>query len=331
MLHRAEIHDFWAMVFNPSTAHRLSHTLVGCFLMGAFFVMSISAWYLLRGRHLDFARHSFRGALVLSTVASLAALAGGHFQAKTVAHTQPAKLAAFEAHFDSGRADLTLFGIPDARTETVRGAVAIPGGLGFLVHEDFDAEIPGLDRFRPEDRPGVIVPFFSYRVMVGLGLFFIALNLAGCIQWARGNLWTSRRLLRVFVFAVVGALVANQAGWIAAETGRQPWIVHPPVERDATGALALDADGFVAYDETQGLRTTEGVSKAVRAEQVLGSLILFSLIYLLLGAVWLFLLDRKIRQGPDPVPGEDAGAEGGGGFLRSAARGGSLTEEEAAP
>ncbi|HSN56360.1 MAG TPA: cytochrome ubiquinol oxidase subunit I, partial [Candidatus Sulfomarinibacteraceae bacterium] len=99
---------------------------------------------------------------------------------------------------------------------------------------------------------------------------------------------------------VVGAMVANQVGWVAAEVGRQPWIVHPPVAWTDGGDLVVGPSGVVEYDEKLGLRTTDAVSPNVTASQVLGSVIGFGLIYLLLGAVWVFVLDRKIRQGPEP-------------------------------
>ncbi|MBN2491249.1 MAG: cytochrome ubiquinol oxidase subunit I, partial [Planctomycetes bacterium] len=185
---RAEITDFWAMVLNPSTVQRLLHVWIGCFLMGAFFIMSISAWYVLRRRHEEFARRSFRGALLFGTVAALAALGSGHFQADNVARTQPAKLAAFEGHYRTGPADLSLLGLPNEHAERVDLNLAIPGGLSFLLHGDFTTPVAGLDRFRPEDRPPVAVTFQAYHLMVGLGMFFIAVTwLAVFFQW-RGTL-----------------------------------------------------------------------------------------------------------------------------------------------
>jgi cytochrome d ubiquinol oxidase subunit I len=306
---RAEIVDFWALVFNPSTMHRLVHVWIGAFIVGAFFIMSISAYYMLRNRHLQFARRSFAGALVLATVSSLASLVSGHLQADNVYHYQPAKLAAFEGHYETGPGDLSLIGVPDDEAETVRFNIAVPGGLSFLLHGRFTETVVGLDRFRPEDRPPVFIPFASYHLMIGLGVFFVVVTLlASFLHW-RGRLWQTRWLLWVFVFAVVGALVANQVGWVAAEVGRQPWIVHPPVEWTADGDVVVGPDGFVAYDDRVGLRTVDAVSPSVRSDQVLGSLIGFGLIYLLLGAVWLFVLDRKIRQGPEP-PGHHEDREG---------------------
>ena len=123
--------------------------------------MSISAWYLLKRRHEDFARHSFRGALMLATLASLAALVSGHFQARNVYREQPAKLAAFEGHYQTGPGDLNLLGIPDDDAGKVDLAVGIPGGLSFLVHDDFKKPVLGLQQFRPEDRPPTAIPFAS--------------------------------------------------------------------------------------------------------------------------------------------------------------------------
>jgi cytochrome d ubiquinol oxidase subunit I len=115
----------------------------------------------------------------------------------------------------------------------------------------------------------------------------------------------------VFVFAVLGPLVANQLGWVAAEVGRQPWIVHPPVEWTGDGDLVVGADGVVVYDEKLGLRTEDAVSTSVTASQVLGSLIGFGAIYLFLLIAWLYVLDRKIRKGPEPLD-EPTGGDGGG-------------------
>ncbi|MFG0318806.1 MAG: cytochrome ubiquinol oxidase subunit I [Planctomycetota bacterium JB042] len=290
---RAEITDFWAMLLNPSSIHRLVHVWIGCFIVGGFFVTSIAAWYLLKGRHVEFARRSFLGGLGLATLAALAAPISGHLQAKNVYATQPAKLAAMEGHYETGRGDLTLFGIPDDEAQTMRAAVQVPGGLGLLLFEDPDAEVIGLDRFRPEDRPAVAVPFLTYRLMVGLGTAFVGLTLlAWWFHW-RGTLFEKRWLLWIFVFAIGGAVVANEAGWVAAETGRQPWIVTPPLD------LAPDADGFARYDESKGLRTTDAVSRAIEADQVVGSMVMFGLIYVLLGAVWIRVLHEKIMKGPD--------------------------------
>jgi cytochrome d ubiquinol oxidase subunit I len=187
----------------------------------------------------------------------------------------------------------------------------------------------GLDRFRREDRPPLAIPFLSYHVMIACGTFFVAITLLASVLAWRGTLFRTRWLLWTFVFAVVPAVVANQAGWVAAEVGRQPWIVHPPVTWAASGDLEVGEAGVVEYDESVALRTTDAVSRAVSAEQVLASLILFLLVYLLLGAMWIFLLDRKIRQGPHPIVTDGTD----GRFLDVAVgrQGASLAGDDAAP
>ncbi len=311
---RAEVVDFWQVVFNPSTLNRLSHTLIGAFIMGAFFIMSISAYYILRKRHMEFARRSFSGALIFATVFSLLQLVNGHLNAEMVAEQQPAKLAAFEGHFQTGPADLSLFGIPDADAGKTHMNLAIPGGLSFLIHRDFDEPVTGLDAFPKEDWPPLLISFASYHIMVGIGMFFIAITLLASYFRIRGTLFEKRWLLGVFVASVLLAVAANQLGWVAAEVGRQPWIVQTQYEPTEDGKLATKMvplttpDGQVVLNDQgepwmvpSGLRTGEAVSEAVKAGQVLRSIVMFSLIYLLLGAIWVFVLNNKIHKGPTPV------------------------------
>ncbi len=310
---RAETADFMAVLFNPSSVHRLLHVLLGAWILGAFFVMSVAAWYVLKGRHLEFARRSFRIALVLGAASSVAMLVSGHFQANVVARTQPAKLAAFEGHFETGPAGMYLFGWPDEEQRRVRYGLAAPGMLSFLVHEDLDASITGLSDVPREDWPPVAIPFQTYHLMVALGFFFIAVTLYALWSWRRGTLFTQRWLMRVFVVAVGGAFVANQAGWVAAEVGRQPWVVY----------------GL--------LRTKDAVSKSVHPGQVLASIAMFGVIYALLFAVWVFVLDHKLRHGPEDEPHPERqvpdAPEPGDRFVKGAAAaklapGSSLTSTE---
>ena len=312
---RAEVTDFWAMVFNPSSVHRLTHVLLGCFVMGAFFVLSISAWYILKNRHVDFAKRSFAGTLILATISSCLIAVSGHKQAQNVYVYQPAKIATFEGHFDSeGPADLTLFGIPNPENESIDFQVSIPGGLSFLLYDDFTFSKPviGLDQIAPKDRPPMWIPFIAWRVMIGVGTFFIALTVYSCVCLWRGTLFDKRWLMWAYVFSVILTVFANQFGWIAAEVGRQPWIVHPSIVKDSDGEIVLDENGYIQYEKTTvtlpdesvyqriaGLRTDDGVSQAVKAEQVAASIVMFLVIYLLLGSVWIFVLNKKIQKGPD--------------------------------
>jgi cytochrome d ubiquinol oxidase subunit I len=272
---RAEITDFWAMVFNPSSVERLFHVLCGCWQAGAFLVVSVAAWYLLKGRHEDFARASMRVGLAVGLMASVLSLVSGHESAQGVARNQPAKLAAFEGLYaTTPRAPLVLFGWVDEPNERVIGP-AIPGLLSYLTHGDVDAPVRGLREFPPEDRPPVQRVFQLYHLMVGIGLAMIALAAGGTFFCWRGVLFRRRWMLWALVFSVLGPQIANQAGWFAAEMGRQPWIVH----------------GL--------MRTAEGLSSVVTAQAVLGSLVLFTFIYLLLFAVFVYLLNDKIQHGPD--------------------------------
>ncbi len=274
---RAEILDFWAMVFNPTSVVRLLHVWVGALILGGFFVLSISAWYLLHGKHEEFSRRTFIIGLAVATVGALAAPFTGHLQADAVARLQPAKLAAFEGHYTTGPGTLYAFGVPDDETKEVRFGLGLPGGLSFLVHGDFGEPIAGLDAFDPADLPPVGLTFQTYHLMVALGLLFILLTLVAWFHHRRGTLFSNRPLLWVFVFAVLGAYAANQLGWVSAEVGRQPWIVY----------------GL--------LRTTDALSESLTGGVVLSSIILFGLIYLLLFGVWLFVMNDKIQHGPQPA------------------------------
>jgi cytochrome d ubiquinol oxidase subunit I len=298
---RAVTDDFWGVVFNPSTVNRLTHTLIGAWVLGAFFIMSISAWYLLKRKHEEFARRSFTGALILGTIASIAIAISGDFNARMVAEYQPAKLAAMEGHFETGPADLNLFGIPDEEEQRVKYGVAIPGMLSVLVHRDPAAPVVGLDKVPREYWPPVALTFFSFHIMVGLGVLMLLMTLAACYYRWRGTLWNQRWLLWAFVIAIVFPFISNQLGWVAAEVGRQPWIVHPNVARDAAGNPAFGPDGMLQYNLEEGLLTRKAVSTNLKPAEVVASIVMFSLIYLLLFWIWLFVLNSKIQKGPKPV------------------------------
>jgi cytochrome bd ubiquinol oxidase subunit I len=272
---RAEITDFWAVVFNPSSMQRLLHVLSGCWLAGAFLVLSVSAYYLLKKKHLDFAKASFKIALCLACVASLFQLATGHHSAVGVSKNQPAKLAAMEAVFDTQtNAPLYLFGWVNEAQQRVNVGLAVPSMLSVLIGGTPEQTVTGLNDFPADERPPVNIVFQAYHLMIVIGFGLIGLSSLGAFFWWRGTLFKQRWLLGIFTLSVLGPQVGNQVGWITAEVGRQPWIVY----------------GL--------LRTSDGLSKAVNAEQVLFSLILFSIIYLFLFILFLYLLNEKIKHGP---------------------------------
>jgi cytochrome d ubiquinol oxidase subunit I len=278
---RAEIVDFWQVVFNPSFLDRISHVYMGAWQAGAFFVLSVSAFYLLKKKHREFAVGSMRIALVIAVFASIMQLVTGHSSAATVAQTQPAKLAAFEGHYpEKAPAGLYLFGWVDEENERAVG-LQIPGMLSFLVDFDTESPVTGLRAFPKEDRPPVNLVFQSYHIMVGIGMVLILLALLGVVGWWRGFLFRKRWLLWVFVFSVLLPQIANQMGWFSAEVGRQPWIVY----------------GL--------LRTSEALSKSVTSGQVVASLVLFTIIYILLLALFIYLLNEKIQKGPESHSGNE--------------------------
>ena len=272
---RAQITDFWAMVFNPSSVDRLLHVWVGAILAGGFLVLSVNAWYLLHRKHVEIARPCFKIALIVVTTFSLLQLYLGDRSAEVVARYQPAKLAAMEGHFDSSaRADMYLMGYVDKQHERTSG-LKIPGGLSFLTYHDFNAPVTGLRAFKPEDRPSQVNSVFQlYHLMVACGCGMILLSVLGCWLWWRGKLFNYRWLLWVYALSVLLPQLANQAGWFTAEMGRQPWVVY----------------GL--------LRTSDALSRVVTANQIVFSLILFTIVYIVLFALFLFLLNRKIQHGP---------------------------------
>ncbi len=272
---RAEIVDFWAMVFNPSSVDRILHVYMGAWQAGAWLVLSVSAYYLLKKKHQEFAKASMKIALGVALAASLGQLASGHASALYVQKYQPAKLAALEGHYaENAPADLYLIGAVDDKNEKMHWGIKIPGALSYLIFGDGAKPIKGLKAFPKDERPPVSLTFQSYHLMVAVGMSLICLSLIGVFLLWRKKLFETPWVLKLFVIAVLGPQIANQAGWVAAEVGRQPWIVY----------------GL--------LRTSESLSKSVTANMVLGSLIMFTFIYLLLFVLFIYLLDRKIKQGP---------------------------------
>ncbi|MQP24835.1 cytochrome ubiquinol oxidase subunit I [Flavobacterium sp. LMO8] len=272
---RAEVTDFWAMVFNPSSVDRIIHVWQGAFLAGAFMVLSVHAYYIRKGKFVELSKIAFKIALVVATVVSFTQLISGHSSADGVAVNQPAKLAAMEGHYEkSAPADLYLLGWVDNKKQEVTG-LGVPGGLSFLVHQDFKEPIMGLNSFPKEDQPSQVNAVFQfYHIMISIGMFLIALSFYACFLWWKGKLFETKWILWIFSFSVLLPQIANQAGWFAAEMGRQPWIVYGH------------------------LRTSEGFSQEVSANQIVFSLILFLVVYSLLFLLFLYSLNKKIKHGP---------------------------------
>lgn len=281
---RAVIIDFWGMVFNPSSMDRLVHVVLGCWLAGIFFMLSVAAYYYLKKRHTELARSMMKIALSLAVVVLCLQLISGDSSARVIAKHQPAKLAAFEGIYKTeASTHVSVIGWVDGKNEIVH-SLKIPGLLSFMTYRDFHTPVTGLDKFPKEDWPNVPVVFQTYHLMVWLWGIMSLTTLFGIIYLWRRKLEKARWLLWVMIISVIFPQIALQAGWVSAEMGRQPWIV-------------------------QGImRTKDGVSRSISAGQVKGSITMFSIINLLLFILFLFLLDRKIKHGPVPVLAKGKGA-----------------------
>jgi len=277
---RAELVDFWQAVFNPSTAERFFHQFSATLVAGAFMIMGISAYYLLKKREEDFARKSLRLSLVFGLVSSLITLfPTGHEHVLQVAHTQPEKFAAIEGlYHTTGSAPLVMFAIPSSTPPDLKATIEIPGMLSWMAFGDFNAEIKGINEFPPDEVPPLEITFISFHNMVVLGMYFIGITLLGVWFLFRKKLYDKRWYLKVLLWSIPLPLIACQLGWITAEVGRQPWIVY------------------------KLLKTSDAASITVTAGEILFSLILFTLIYLLLGTLYVYLLKRKIQHGPEAAP-----------------------------
>ena len=281
---RAELTDFAAVVFNKFAILEFFHMIPAAFILSAFFVMGISAYHLLKKQHIDFFTRSFRIALGFGIVFSVFIVIEGDMHGIHVTETQPAKLAAMEAHWETmTRAPITLFAIPDEENERNRMEIGkIPGMLSFLGYHDFNAEVKGLKDFPREERPPVLITLFSFRTMVALGMLFPLLTIIGWFR--RNDLTNSPRYLKIMLWAIPLPYIAIELGWVLAEAGRQPWIVY-------------------------GLMKTSDAVSPVAGTQVLFSLIAFFLVYGLLGAVGFYLMARNAKAGPGTVPAESEATE----------------------
>ncbi len=274
---RAEMVDFMAVITSPYGWLKFAHTVLGGYVVGAFFVMGIAAWHLLRKNQPLFYKKSFRMAAVFGLISSFLVIGIGDFHAAEVAKTQPTKLAAMESLWETERGvPLYLIVLPDAKNE--RNAVeliGIPKVTSYLAYRDFNAEIKGLKAFPAKDRPPVMEVFLSFRLMVMLGTLFLILSaIAFYLSW-KDRLEANPLFLRIMLYAIPLPYLAAQLGWIVAEVGRQPWIVY--------GVL----------------RTSEGVSRQIEPVQVLTSLIGFGLFYSFLGILDFYLLAKYARKGPE--------------------------------
>jgi cytochrome d ubiquinol oxidase subunit I len=277
---RANPTDWLQIIFNPSFPYRLLHMCVAAYLATALLVGASAAWHLLRGNDQPSIRKMLSMSLwMLLLVAPLQLLIGDLHGLNTLEY-QPAKIAAIEGHWENSGGNgepLILFGLPDMASEETRFALTVPHLGSLILTHSWDGPLPALKAFAPQDRPNSSVVFWSFRVMVGLGLMMIALGLWGAwLRW-RGRLWQCRPFLRVLVWMGPSGLIALLAGWITTEVGRQPWVVY-------------------------GLLRTKDAVSAHGAAQMSFTLLLFVLVYVAVFGMGIVYLLRLIRAGPGSLP-----------------------------
>lgn len=274
---RAQVVDFWAMVFNPSSVDRLCHVVLGCWLTGAFMVISVAAYYILKRKHEDVSRSMMHIGLWVAVVSLALQLVSGDSSARLIARFQPAKLAAFEGIYKTEPyTPISVAGWVDGQTKEVH-SIKIPGALSWLTYHNSRTPVTGLDEIPRSEWPNVPVVFQTYHIMILMWVLMVIIAGLGMWFWKKQNLANKKWLLWMMIFSVGLPHIAQQTGWMSAEIGRQPWIVW------------------------HLLRTPDGLSTSIVASQVMASIIMFIVIYTVLFVLFIFLLDRKIKHGPDAI------------------------------
>lgn len=269
--------DWLKVIFNPTFPLRLAHMVVAAYLTTAFVILGLGARYLLQKREEHFARVMVRMGLGMALVLAPAQLFIGDMHGLDAAKYQPAKVAAIEAHWDGSKpGNLVLFALPDEEAEENNFEIALPKGASLLITHEWDGLFKGLKDFAKEDRPPVLIPFFGFRIMVGIGLWMIALAFWGAYRWWRGRLFDPGLYLTLAWWTWPLGFVAIIAGWFVAEVGRQPWV--------ATGIL----------------RTADAASP-VSGLQVAISLGLFVFVYGIVFAAGIYYINRLLNKGPSSV------------------------------
>jgi len=272
-----QLASFWTYLLNPWALVQYLHNMMGAVVTGAFCVAATGAFWALRGVHAEQARLNLKLGVLTGLVASLlVAFPTGDLQGKLVAKHQPIALAAMEGRWQSGTyADITLIGQPDVKRQKVENPVQLPGVLSFIAYGSFSSNVKGLNEFPPEAWPtNVELLYYAFHIMVGLGTLFIALMGLATLLLPGGRLERRPALLWVLMLAFPFPFIANTAGWVVAEFGRQPWLVY----------------GL--------LRTADGTSHLVHPGQTVFTTLGFAGLYFVLGLLFLFLVSREVQHGP---------------------------------
>ncbi|SMH62599.1 cytochrome ubiquinol oxidase subunit I [Azospirillum agricola] len=271
--------DWWRVVFNPSFPYRLAHMLTAMFLTTSFVVAGISAWYLLKHKHHEHARLGLGMALGMVTLLAPLQIVIGDLHGLNTLEHQPAKIAAMEGSWEGGpRAPLILFAIPDPATESNRWEVGIDGLSSLILTHDLNGSVPGLKQFPPDERPDPRLIFWTFRLMVGIGLLMLTVAVIHLVLRLRGRLYSTPWFHRILVGCMPVGFVAILAGWFTTEVGRQPWVVYGH------------------------LRTADAVTPALTGEAALASLLTFVVAYTIIYGAGTFYLIRLLGIGPADRP-----------------------------
>ncbi|HEV7278445.1 MAG TPA: cytochrome ubiquinol oxidase subunit I [Devosiaceae bacterium] len=266
--------DWWAVIFNPSFPYRLVHTVLAAFLTTAFAVGGVAALHLLRDSTNRQAQIMFSMAMWMAAIVTPIQIVAGDLHGLNTFEHQPQKIAAMEGHYEThAGAPLILFGIPDDEVEVTRFSVEIPALGSLILGHAWDAEIRGLKEWPRDERPPALIPFFGFRIMVGIGFLMLGVGLWSLWSRRRGTLYRDRRLHRAVLIMGPSGFIAVLAGWFTTEVGRQPYTVY----------------GL--------LRTSDSLSN-VDAPAVGTSLILFILVYFAVFGAGVFYLLRLANRPP---------------------------------
>jgi cytochrome d ubiquinol oxidase subunit I len=278
---RAQLASLSALLSNPYLRWQYPHVISGSLLTASMVMAGVGAYYLLARRHEPFGRVFVRvGVISGALFACLSAFPTGSFQGENVAHRQPVKMAAMEGVFRSQEgAPMAIIGMPDTERGELLDPILVPRILSFLAYGDTRAKVLGLNDVPKDLHPPVEIVYYAYHIMVGLGTIFIALYLGAAFLLWRGRLYNMRSYLWLLMLAMPFPYIANEAGWVVAEVGRQPWVVY----------------GLV--------RTAHGVSPNVSGGMVTFTLLGFMGLYALLGILYLLLVLRVIAKGPSSDAG----------------------------
>ncbi len=278
---RAVLTNFYEAAINYSTIQRYLHTVIGAWMAGSLFVAGISAWYILKKRDLDYAKPLLTISLLIFIFTSFIQFGTGHYHAVQVAKTQPVKMAAFEGLWDTtAGAPLSVFGVPVAADKKTYLEIGIPKLLSIMIYANPDAVVQGLNDFPEDLHPPIFLTFTTYHIMIALGSLFALMSAIGLLLIKRKKLFETDWYLKAILFSIPLPHISNQTGWMAAEIGRQPWAIY------------------------NVLKTADAASVVVPAWQILLTIILFSIIYILLFILFIKFLVQMVRKGPEVLINE---------------------------